>query len=208
MPTERKPRTRKREPAAVEAEAVEAEAVGTDVETIIDASSAQKMDLYASAQAQLDAEKIAAWRPDRVDPARIIGEVLAIDLAVSVGGAVCPLVLMVNANGVGLRRVWAWHTVLLRELIENRPQVGDIIGLAYSGRSKSAAGREYVGYSVAVAREADSGPQEIDYHRLAIEAASESEFVQNEEPRVEQPAVTGGAALGPDDDMPFAPAFA
>jgi hypothetical protein len=203
MTTGRKPRTRKRAAATVEPEAV-----GTEVEKIIDAPSAEKMSLHESVEAQLDAEKIEAWRPDKLDPHRIIGDVLDIGLAVSVGGATCPIVLTVNTREAGLRRIWAWHQVLLRELIEARPQVGDTIGLAYSGRSKSAGGREYIKYSVAVAREADSGPQEIDYHRLAIEAASESEFVQDEEPRVEQPAVTGGAALGPDDDMPFAPTFA
>jgi hypothetical protein len=201
MTTERKPRTRKRV-----AETVEPEAVGTDVEKIIDAPSAEKMDLYASAEAQLDAEKIEAWRPDKLDPARIIGEILDIDLAVSVSGASCPIVLTANTREVGLRRIWAWHKVLLSELIEARPQVGDVVGFSYSGRSKSAVGREFVKYAVVVAREAGPGPQLVDYHQLAIEAAPESELVEEEEPRVENPAVTGGAAL--DDDLPFAPTIA
>lgn len=182
----------------VEPEVAETEIDGTET---IDALPAERMDLYESAEAQLDAEKIDAWRPDQNDPARIVGEVLAIEPMVNVGGATCPIIITVNTKEVGLRRVWCWHQVLLREVIEARPQVGDVVGFAYKGRSKSGSGREYVGYSVATARESGSGPQEIDYNRLAIEAAPEREI--DEEPHVEKSAASGGAELGPDDDLPF-----
>lgn len=146
------------------------------------------MDLYESAATQLDAEKVEAWRPDQNDPPRIIGEILSIEPMVNVGGATCPIILTVNTKEVGLRRVWAWHTVLVRE------------------SSRPGRGREYVLYKVAIARDSSGGPKEIDYDRLAIEAAPESEFASNEEPRVEKPAESsGGAMLGPDDDMPFGP---
>ena len=207
--SQRKSRARKTEPEAVTApEPVEA--AGAELERVVEAPPAERLGLYASAEAQLDTEKIAAWRPDKDDPARIVGEVLAVDVSVTVGGATCPIVLTVNSREVGLRRVRCWHTVLLREVIEQRPQVADVVCISYYGRAKSAAGREYVGYSVAVARDTDSGPREVDYDRLALEAGP----VVDDEPHTADagggstrvPPTTGGGMLGPDDDMPFGPA--
>jgi hypothetical protein len=180
-------------------------AEGTEIERVIEAEPAQRMDLYDSAAAQLDAEKVEAWRPDQNDPPRIIGEILSIEPMVNVGGATCPIILTVNTKEVGLRRVWAWHTVLVREIIEARPQVGDVVGFSFGGRNKSSTGREYVSYKVAIARDSSGGPQEIDYDRLAIEAAPESERV-DDEPRVEtKPTESGGGMLPPSDDLPFGP---
>jgi hypothetical protein len=181
----------------------EPEADGTEIEHVIEAEPARRMDLYESAAAQLDAEKIEAWRPDKEDVTRIVGEVLDVDLAVNVGGATCPIVLTVNTREVGLRRVWCWHTVLLREVIEARPQLGDVVGFAFGGRSKSASGREYVSYSVSIARDTDSGQREVDYNRLALEAAPQTDAFGDEEPLAKANADDSSAQLDRDDDLPF-----
>lgn len=87
------------------------------------------------------------WRPSPGD--QLIGTVLDIDTRTSdYGEGVYPL-LLVETTDDKLYAVHAFHTVLKSELARRRPNIGDRIGIRYSGIPD---GKKYEHYRVELER--------------------------------------------------------
>ncbi len=102
-----------------------------------------------SIEAALDADYATAWKPEPGDT--LIGQVTEITERDG-GYGVYPIVTVKRDDGEELA-LHAYHTVAQNELAEQRPQIGERIGIKYVGRvaGKDAKG-SYHAYRIKVDR--------------------------------------------------------
>lgn len=81
-------------------------------------------------------------RPD--DPAVLVGEVINIDIGSSDYGEY-PIIVVRTSDGD--KSVHAFKTVLRNELMRQRPQIGQRLGIKYLGEQASKPGSKYKSYT-------------------------------------------------------------
>src|SRR3990167_3976540 len=137
-----------------------------------------------------------AWRPDEQDPDILIGEVVSVEQGTSDFGPY-PLLVIKQDDGTE-KALHAFQTVLRNELIRQRPQPGERIGIKYLGKQQSKPGSKYgsyTGYRVKVERDAGAA---FDWSKIGTEP--DPDDAQYAPPVV--PAVTVPDDAG-DDGVPF-----
>jgi len=151
---------------------------------------------------RLEKDYAPAWRPNPGDA--LVGEVTDLSANTGYDGAPYPIVTVRQDDGRELA-LHAFHTVARNELAKQRPQIGERIGIKYTGEKATADGRgKFHGYRVAVDR-----PQAaFDWGTYGDGDASEPAAPQSDVPRdgfeYGQPPAQAGTAT-PDDDVPFRP---
>ena len=142
---------------------------------------------------RLEAGLAPAWRPDKDDPDVLIGTVVDIQQGTS-DYEPYPLLVIEQENGEE-KAVHGFHTVLKNELIRQRPQIGERIGIKYLGEQPTKPGskfKSFIGYRVKV----DRATSEFDWSKVGVVEQMPEAAVPVEEP-VTVPADAG------DDDIPF-----
>lgn len=106
-----------------------------------------------SLEERLESGLPSAWRPDQEDADKLIGEVIDIEVGNSEYGRY-PIVVVRQDDGTE-KAVHGFHSVLQSELMKNRPQVGERVGIKYLGDVETKPGskfKSYKGYVVRVER--------------------------------------------------------
>lgn len=143
---------------------------------------------------RLEAGLPAAWRPDQEDSPILIGKVVDIQQGTTDYGPY-PLLVVEREDGTEVA-VHGFQTVLKNELIRQRPQIGERIGIKYLGEQKTKPGskfKSFIGYRVKVDRQAG----EFDWSKIGV-----IEEMPESEPSVEREPVTVPDDAG-DDQIPF-----
>ena len=152
---------------------------------------------------RLEAGLPKAWRPDKEDPDLLVGTVIEITAGQSeytVSGKYPILVVLDEETGEE-KAVHGFHSVLQNELLRQKPQPGERVGIKYLGEQATKPGskfKSFIGYRVKVDRVA----QAFDWNEITTEHVDEPA----EAPASQVPAVTVPAGAGPDeipDDLPF-----
>jgi hypothetical protein len=115
---------------------------------------------------RLEAGLAPAWRPDKEDPSVLIGKVVSIEQGTSEYEPY-PLIVVEQDDGTEMA-VHGFHTVLKNELIKQRPQIGERIGIKYLGEVPTKPGskfKSYTGYRVKVERAAGA---EFDWSKVGV----------------------------------------
>jgi hypothetical protein len=146
---------------------------------------------------RLDSDYAKAWRPNQGDS--LIGEVQELSERDGSYGPY-PIVTVMQENGEALA-FHAFHTVAASQLAEQRPAIGDRIGIKYKGKATGSDGRGgYHNYRVVVDRPA--GTSSIDWSKHG-----ESEAVDGEPAAASSTVNDGDFQPAPrpagDDDIPF-----
>lgn len=94
---------------------------------------------------RLDTEYAVAWKPDPGD--KLIGEIVMLNEREGIYG-VYPVLTVRQDDGTELA-FHAFHSVAASALAEQRPQVGERIGVAYKGEKTTQDGKKYHHYAVA-----------------------------------------------------------
>jgi len=139
----------------------------------------------------------SAWRPDKEDPDILIGKVVSIEQGTSEYEPY-PLVVVEQDDGTE-KAVHGFHTVLKNELIRQKPQPGERIGIKYLGEQATKPGskfKSFIGYRVKV----DRDQAEFDWSKVGV-VEPEMEAAA---PVAEPVKVPAGAGL---DNIPFAPSI-
>lgn len=151
-----------------------------------------------SLEDRLDQGMAAAWRPDQSDPDKLVGKVIEIVAASSSYSDDPYPILVVRKEDGEEKAVHAFHSVLKREILKQRPQVGEEIGIKFLGEVKPKNGANpYIGYVVKIERE----PGAFNWNAFGApeaEPADDPYASVNES----QTTVTVPAGAG-DDDIPF-----
>jgi hypothetical protein len=103
-----------------------------------------------------------SWRPQVGD--KLVGTITSIGTRASQFGDEPYPVVTVRTDSGEEYRVFAYHSVLKAELAEQRPQVGDRIGISYLGKPE---GRKWEAYKVVLQRQAPQ--QELDWNTVAAD---------------------------------------
>lgn len=148
---------------------------------------------------RLEAGFAPAWRPDKEDAAVLIGEVVEISKRETEYG-VYPIVTVRQEDGTE-KAIHALHSVLKNELIRQRPQPGEKIGVRYNGFVATPDGKfkGYESYTVKIEREA----KEFDWSRIGV--AEDDDFlegVKTEPETTPTPDMTTPTDAG-EDSIPF-----
>ncbi len=124
-----------------------------------------------------------SWRPDQGEPTELVGTVADYSSATTEYGSRTILVL---EEPTGRRwSVWLIHSALIAAVARERPEVGELVLIAYQGKKTGAtSGREYHAYRFQV----DRPKAAPDFDALAAEAGE-----------ADAPAVTRDRG----DDFPF-----
>ena len=133
----------------------------------------------------------SAWRPDKEDPDILIGKVVSIEQGTSEYEPY-PLVVIEQDDGEE-KAVHGFHTVLKNELIRQRPQPGERIGIKYLGEQPTKPGskfKSFIGYRVKV----DRAQAEFDWSKVGV--------VEPDPEPAPQVEVTVPADAG-EDSIPF-----
>ena len=142
---------------------------------------------------RLEAGLPAAWRPDQEDADLLVGKVVDIQRGTS-DYEPYPL-LVIEAEDGTEKAVHGFHTVLKNELLRQRPQIGERIGIKYLGEQATKPGskfKSFIGYRVKVDR--DSG--EFDWNTIGqIDEQPEAEAATQEPDMPTSPVA--------EDDIPF-----
>jgi hypothetical protein len=121
----------------------------------------------------LDAEE-RSWLPHKEDdcPRRIVGVVVRTFTVMSdYDGLDKPGVVLYDGEAGMCWRIAGFHSVLGRELEEQAPRVGDVVGIRYDGKRQSGRG-DYESYRLVVQRSTTAAAA-IDWP--AVEARREAE---------------------------------
>jgi hypothetical protein len=131
------------------------------------------------------ARDVKAWVPNKEadHPRYVVGIIVKVTTTTSdyTGGEV-PVIELVPADDADIVwRITGYHTVLAREIAEQRPAVGDRAGVKYLGRIDGAKS-SYESYRVVVDK-ANAPAVEIDWDSLEAEAreAADTDGVDNDE---------------------------
>jgi hypothetical protein len=133
----------------------------------------------------------SAWRPDKEDPDILIGKVVSIEQGTS-DYEPYPLIVIEQDDGEE-KAVHGFHTVLKNELIRQKPQPGERIGIKYLGEQPTKPGskfKSFIGYRVKVDRQ----QAEFDWSKVGV--------VEPDPEPAPQVEVTVPAGAG-EDDIPF-----
>jgi hypothetical protein len=147
-----------------------------------------------SLEDRLESGLASAWRPDQEDPDVIIGEVTEISFASS-DYEPYPLIVIRQEDGTE-KAVHAFHTVLKNELLRQKPNIGERIGIKYLGEQPTKPGskfKSFIGYRVKVDRKAGT----FDWNQVGQPSADVDPYQQPEPAAVTVPEGAG------DDDIPF-----
>ena len=147
-----------------------------------------------SLEDRLESGLPSAWRPDQEDPDLIIGEVVDIQVGTSDYDPY-PLVVIKQDDGEE-KAIHGFHTVLKNELLKNKPQIGERIGIKYLGEQATKPGskfKSFIGYRVKMDRAAGA----FDWNSIGQQQPVDEAYAA-----VEQEPVTVPASAG-DDDIPF-----
>lgn len=152
----------------------------------------------SSLEERLEAGFAEAWRPDKEDSKVLIGEIVEISKRSTEYG-VYPIVTVRQEDGTE-KAIHGLHAVLKNELIRQRPQPGEKIGVRYDGFVATPDGKYkgYEKYTVKVEREAHAfdwaniGAVDDDYFDNVPDAPAEQST-----PDIASPAGAG------EDDIPF-----
>lgn len=148
-----------------------------------------------SLEERLESGLPSAWRPDQEDDATIIGEVVEIQVGTSDYGSY-PLLVIRKDDGEE-KAIHGFHTVLQNELVRQKPQVGERIGIKYLGEVPTKPGskfKSFTGYRVKVERE---GAQAFDWSRISQAPDEEPAHVVYDQQPVTVPDDAG------EDGIPF-----
>jgi len=114
---------------------------------------------------RLEAGLAPAWRPDQEDPSVLIGTVVDIQQGTSEYEPY-PLLVVEQDDGTE-KAVHGFHTVLKNELIRQRPQIGERIGIKYLGEQATKPGskfKSFIGYRVKI----DRASSEFDWSKVGV----------------------------------------
>jgi hypothetical protein len=129
---------------------------------------------------------VKAWVPhkDASHPRAVTGVVIKVSTTPSdFSDALVPVLEIIPDDDTGLIwRVAGYHTVLAREIAEQRPAQGDKIGIRYQGQVEGGRG-QYESYRVALER-APEPVTPIDWE--SIEKAAKEELDDEEPPEEEK----------------------
>ena len=140
---------------------------------------------------RLEAELAEAWRPDKEDPAVLVGEIVSIEQGTSEYGPY-PLLVVRSDDGTE-KAVHGFHTVLKNELIRQRPQAGERIGIKYLGEQATKPGskfKSFIGYQVKM----DRAGAPFDWSKVG-------QVEEVDEAAAPEPVVVPDDAQG--DEIPF-----
>lgn len=143
---------------------------------------------------RLDSGLPAAWRPDKEDEDKLIGEVVDIQMGTS-DYEPYPL-LVIRLDDGSEKAVHGFHTVLKNELLRQKPQIGERIGIKYLGEQETKPGskfKSFIGYRVKVERESGT----FDWSKVGQPEAEDEAYRAPEPEPVTVPADAG------DDSLPF-----
>jgi hypothetical protein len=183
---------------------------GTQEEPEEQEESGQEVDVFESKElAEIDrrgreaieAENAPAYRPDLPDsghPPGIVAIVKDIDLNVSTNEYTCPAVLTLQTTTSETYSLWAWAEALQSQLRRERPQIGDIVAVAYRGRrySTQRPGVKYHDWRLKVVR--DRKKVSVDWNSVTLAGGEGDVFSEPERPAVEERTPPEA-----DDDIPF-----
>lgn len=147
-----------------------------------------------SLEDRLESGLPSAWRPDQEDPDLIIGEVVDLQVGTS-DYAPYPLVVIRQDDGEE-KAIHGFHTVLKNELLRQKPQIGERIGIKYLGEQETKPGskfKSFIGYRVKMDRAAGA----FDWSKIG-QPEPEDEALAAPEPE----PVTVPASAG-EDEIPF-----
>ena len=147
-----------------------------------------------SLEDRLASDGAPAWRPDQTDPDTLIGTVVEISFASS-DYEPYPLLVIRQEDG-SEKAVHAFHTVLKNELLRQKPNIGERIGIKYLGEQPTKPGskfKSFIGYRVKVDRQAGA----FDWNQVGAPAPEVDPY---QAPTPETVTVPEGAG---DDDIPF-----
>ena len=152
-----------------------------------------------SLEDRLEQGLASAWRPDQDDPDTLIGEVVEIAVGTSDYDPY-PLVVVRKDDGEE-KAVHAFHTVLKNEILRQKPQVGERVGIKYLGEQKTKPGSKFssfIGYRVKVDRAAAA----FDWAKFgsAEEDPVADPYAAVNDAQPDPVTVPAGAG---DDDIPF-----
>src|SRR5687767_466240 len=94
-----------------------------------------------SLEDRLESGLPSAWRPDQEDPDLIIGEVVDIQVGTSDYDPY-PLIVIKQDDGEE-KAIHGFHTVLKNELLRQKPQIGERIGIKYLGEQATKPGSKF-----------------------------------------------------------------
>jgi len=140
---------------------------------------------------RLEAGLAEAWRPDKEDPAVLVGEIVSIEQGTSEYGPY-PLLVVRSDDGTE-KAVHGFHTVLKNELIRQRPQAGERIGIKYLGEQATKPGskfKSFIGYQVKM----DRAGAPFDWSKVG-------QVEEVDEAAAPEPVVVPDDAQG--DEIPF-----
>lgn len=149
-----------------------------------------------SLEDRLESGLPSAWRPDQEDADLLIGKVVDIQVGTSDYDPY-PL-LVVQSDDGSEKAIHGFHTVLRNELMRQKPQIGERIGIKYLGEQATKPGskfKSFIGYRVKVERELGS----FDWSKLGQAEDADPYAAVTE---AQQEPVTVPADAG-DDDIPF-----
>lgn len=142
---------------------------------------------------RLEAGLAPAWRPDKDDPAVLIGKIIEISQGTSEYEPY-PLLVVQQDDGTE-KAVHGFHTVLKNELIRQKPQPGERIGIKFLGEQATKPGskfKSFIGYQVKI----DRAQSEFDWSKVGVVEPDPEPAVPLQEP------VTVPAGAG-EDLIPF-----
>ena len=129
---------------------------------------------------RLGKDLAAAWRPDQEDADILIGKIVSIDVGTSDFDPY-PLLVIEQDDGEE-KAVHAFHTVLKNELLKQKPQIGERIGIKYLGEVATKPGskfKSFIGYRVKVERAAGAT---FDWGSINAEPELEAASTTTQEP--------------------------
>ena len=147
-----------------------------------------------SLEERLESGLPSAWRPDQEDPDTIIGKVVDIQVGTSDYDPY-PLIVIQQDDG-SEKAIHGFHTVLKNELLRNKPQIGERIGIKYLGEQETKPGsrfKSFIGYRVSVEREASN----FDWNTMGQPQQVDEAYRAPEQEPVTVPASAG------EDEIPF-----
>jgi hypothetical protein len=156
-----------------------------------------------SLTSRLEKDYAPAWRPQAGDA--LVGEVVDLSQNTGYDGAPYPIIVVKQDDGQEFA-LHAFHVVARNELAKQHPQIGERIGIRYTGDKATADGRgRFHGYRIVVDR-----PQAA-FNWGAFQTEPEdaapvpsSDVPSAGIPEYGQPPAQAGTVT-PDDDVPFAP---
>lgn len=140
------------------------------------------------------------WRPDPGD--KIQGVIIGIDVRDSeYQDDTYPVLEIEDENTGDLIAVHGFHSVLKREIAQQKPEVGDRIGIKYfgkvQGKRTDSKGRpvEFEKYKVVVDRSVAKEVEKPDWDSMGAAADDEVRLMSGDDPQ--------GATSNSDEEEPF-----